>query len=341
MQRRCDAYRPRCARMRRDRNVVGIGQCSDAAAAGEAARARDVGLHDVEQPLFQKWPESRRRELTLTCRQPHALERTAYAPVTGQIVRHHRLLQPEYTERFGMLADRNRGGRVITAVGIEHHVDIRTHRFAHRIHARDVGFLSTAYLHFDRGVAARRQPCRFLRHHRGRVEQDRRRIRGEFAAAVARQQLRDGQTQFFAHEVPQRNVDSADRFEQVTARMPARAHGAVHVVPDALDVECIAPDHYRRQHFLDHGARRSGAEPHDAFADPGQPFVGMHAHERGEQRLEFVSGDAPRLRERRLKLQDLDAGDFHGVIALNARPATRPCCPPRACRTCALPRYRS
>src|SRR5262249_7012144 len=133
---------------------------------------------------------------------------------------------------------------------------------------------------------------------------------GAHAVRVAAPKLVERQPGRLAGEIPQRDVERGDRHAG-DADAPHAAVAAVHLVPQALDLERILPDQQALEPRVEvgqHGFRAAAAE-HHAVALAAHAFVGRDV---GDD--EFVVRPLGRYRPRRGdgEKAGLDGSNFHG-----------------------------
>ena len=109
------------------------------------------------------------------------------------------------------------------------------------------------------------------------------------AAAVAHaaaQQLVDGNLEVLAGDVPERDVNGAERAHH---RRAAEVAPAVHVLPVVFDPQRVLA-HQVAAHLLDGGGGRFQETPGAGFTQAHQPVVRMHLHQQvliQEHRFDF------------------------------------------------------
>ena len=131
-------------------------------------------------------------------------------------------------------------------------------------------------------------------------------------AKGATQQLVDRLPVELAHDVPERDVDRADRGDHRSLAAVVARH-VVHAVPQHLGVERIAADHQRPQRVLDHrGGDLGRLEPlRECLAPPDQPIVGDDLEQRGGALPDPPLRERERFRQRALQDVHLQVGDLH------------------------------
>jgi hypothetical protein len=117
-----------------------------------------------------------------------------------------------------------------------------------------------------------------------------------------------------AGDVPQRDVDAADRIYD-DAAPPELPRLRKHLLPVRLDQQRILPDQERRHNLVDDGGRDAAAEP--GFADADDAAVGLDLHQQPAAPRLHPGGagvgriDLARQRDR------ANGGDFHGQASRN------------------------
>ena len=127
--------------------------------------------------------------------------------------------------------------------------------------------------------------------------------------AAGAEQLVDRQLRDLAGDVPQRDVDAADRLHHDAA--PAVLPGArEHLLPQPLDQQRVLADQQRLQGFLDDGRGRAAAET--GLADADGAVIGFDLDEQ-RAALRLHPGGARVRRINAAGQRDrADIGDFHG-----------------------------
>src|SRR6266581_7860045 len=91
-------------------------------------------------------------------------------------------------------------------------------------------------------------------------------------ARLATQQGIDRHAEVFAGDVPQRDVDGAERAHD---RRPAKVGGAIHVLPVVFDAQGILPDQVVRE-FGDDLLGSFEERPGTGFAQPDDAGIGVN-----------------------------------------------------------------
>ena len=131
-------------------------------------------------------------------------------------------------------------------------------------------------------------------------------------AEGAAEQLVDRRLIELAGDVPQRDVDRADRgHDRAFAAVVARH--VIHAVPQHFGVERIGAGDERPQRLVDDSGGDLGRlQPlRERLAPAGDAFVGYHLDQRGGALAHPALRERERLGERALEDVDGDVGDFH------------------------------
>jgi hypothetical protein len=210
------------------------------------------------------------------------------------VVPGHRILEPEDVVRLAQTRGAQRARQIPALVRIEHELDVRPDRFADHAHALSVGFgREPRDLYLERAIAV-------LEVHGGLTPEIIRALAvaiveagdvgGHARTQRAAEQGVHGPIRRLAHEIPERDVDGADRRHELAALLRQRrdaAHARVsqreQVLPDALDAERILADDQRPDALEDLVDRAHallttlGQERPVRLADPDEPGVGRQA----------------------------------------------------------------
>ena len=167
--------------------------------------------------------------------------------------------------------DRRRHGK--TMIGVDHQLDVGPDSVAHRLNALEVTLdRAEPDLHLDRLETFLDVASGFLDGfvdqpvHVGEIQAGG--VAIDLGAEGAADQLVDRLVAGLADDVPQRDVDTADRGDR-HALGAVILDPVVEIFPDHLDVERIAPDHAGCELAVDEGFRH-GRGP-VAFAQPTMP----------------------------------------------------------------------
>src|SRR5215469_8048849 len=273
--------------MRRHHAMVRLGEGGDALALGEAAGPGDVRLHDVDRTAGDQLAETVKPGLGLIAGDGR-VERVGDAGAAVDIVGGDRLLDPEQLIGRHLAAHLDREGRAPGAIDIDHQLSLRPERLAYRGDAREVlGRVGLAEIDIAGQLAqmrAGRRVAADLHLHAfeatGAVAL---RLAGDAvdplpllvktaagigldAVAARSQQLVDRELRDLAGDVPQRDVDAADRVEDEAA--PAVLPGPdEHALPQPFDHQRVLADERGFQVLLDHCGGDAAADPGLADAD--------------------------------------------------------------------------
>jgi len=149
------------------------------------------------------------------------------------------------------------------------------------------------------------------RHRLRRLVAQEARVGGQARALGPAQELVDRRAAHLAEEIPQRDLDAADR-EHAEPAAPVDHGAAVHEIHHRLDAQRVLSHDQRGQALLDHAHHRERRPVGEGLAQPGDVLVGVHAHE------DLLAGAAGPRRRRAHRLErdgerhGLDGGDLHG-----------------------------
>ena len=314
MQGRHGRERP-VAVVRLDADVVGLGHGRDLLRFEYSAGVHDVGLDQVHGLEREELREVE-------------LGQQAFARGDGdvdvvrdllqgfQVLGRDGLLEVERAVLLHAVAHADRVGRREAAVDFDQQFDVVAHGFAHGPHLLERQVLGPP-VDVDaavfEGVALERGQAPFDVPH---GVPDRGLGRRAVPAAVgpdpvphlASEQLVDGGVEGAALDVPERDLDPADRRHLHDAA--AHVEVVVERLPVPLDLHGI-PAHEKLAELVDH--RRHRERPARRLAPAGDAGVGFDAHEHE------IARDARA--ERRRRRDGLDRGDLHGLLSACGRRA--------------------
>src|SRR5690606_22280191 len=327
-----------------DRDVAGVRDRRDLLGLEDAADVHDVRLQHADLAL----PQQRLEVVLGVAALAGGKACLDAAPDLGQ--RRHvlgvaRLFEPVEAVRLELLGYRNRRGRAEAAVAVDQDLHLGPDCVAHRRNPLDrltdqgvVGIAARALERVELEAAIALVPDR------ARRLAD---LRGAGARAVpgvgvggqalvhaAAQELVHRAMECLAHDVPERDLDRADR--AVQDRPAARELVAEHGLPQALDRERRLPDHVTLGELVDRRLDRLRLPFAGALADAGDAVVGEHACEHpvapaGADQMGLDPGDAAvagggghrRLHEVAAVLPGVFAGEIRGAVKRARRDATR------------------
>ena len=316
--------------VRHERDAVLLRERRDPDHLGDPAAPGDVGLDQVDVPALDQLPEAPAGRVLLAGRD-REIDRVCELGVGLVLVRLERLLEPVDAELLELArdADRRRRVRDVAEPGVDHDLDAVAAGLAGGGGEADVvvGIASQrAPAELDRRVAQLAQRRHGLCDLLGRVRHQPRRVRSNPLVLDGAEQLAHRLAERLPLDVPERDVDAADRVD----RDPAAAdedHAAVHLVPEPLDVERVLADQQLAQAVRDRMRGRGVHERRDRvgrrvdLADAGDPLVGVDQDDEivlAAVRNPLVHGGLP---------QDdgLDIGDLQAGLlgTMPGRPAAR------------------
>src|SRR3984893_9793517 len=279
--------------MRRYHAVMRLRQGGDAAAFGEPSGPGDVGLHDIDGAAGDQLAEAVESDFGLIARNGRG-EGISAPGAAVDVVGRDRLLDPIELIGFERPTHLDREGRAPGTVDVDHQLRLRAQGLAHRRDPFDVllGFdLADFRMIYQMAqMSLRRRVAPDLHLHAleaagavalglaGEIV-DRLAFLVEAAArigldpvAAASEEAVERQFGDFSGDVPQSNVDAADRIHHDAAA--AELAGArEHLLPQPFDQQGVLADQHRRQLLLDHPL--SGAAANPRLADPDHPIVGL------------------------------------------------------------------
>nr|AIF26358.1 putative mandelate racemase [uncultured bacterium fosmid pJB190D12_contig II] len=297
-------------------HAVGLGERDDVPGRGDAATGADVRLRDVDAAGRQQVAEAVEGVLVLAARDRHR-QLLPQLDVALQILRRDGFLVPPQVESGERPAEPQRLRTAVRVVGVDHQPDrLALDRLADGLHAGDVVLDAVAELHLhqrEAGVEVGERlvgEARRLARSRDAVETGG--VGLNATAKGATQQLVDRLPVALAHDVPERDVDRADRGDHRSLAAVVARH-VVHAVPQHLGVERIAPHDERAQRVLDHrGCDLRGLEPlRERLTPPDQPVVGDDFEQRGGALPDPPLRERKRFRQRALQYVNLQVGDLH------------------------------
>ena len=285
----------------------------------QAAAGADVGLDDVDASAADQVAEAEAGELAFPAGDRN-VERRAQAAVAVMVLRRHRLLEPQKPVLLHRAADPDRGRGIVGVVRVRHQPHLRPDRAADQGDPRGVRLdRQQAQLDLDRGDARRRVAFDLggkLRHHRVRVAE----ILGVVApgpvghgpvAERAAHQVMDRPVQRLAPDVPERDVDGADRLD-VGSRPSEIAAERVVPLPDPHRRVRRLADQTRAEDVGDRARDRLSRPVLTAFAPADDPVIRGDLHQRaGAFRKPRLAGIERVGARGRLQDHRLDAGDLH------------------------------
>src|SRR6266404_5464045 len=292
MQRSYQCYRAgegvRC-----DHAMVRLRQGGDAAAFGEASRPGNVGLDDVDGAAGDQLAEPIEPDFGLVA-SDRGGERIGDPRAAVDVVGRDRLLDPIELTGIERPAHLDRERRAPGAVDVDHQLRLwsqgLTHRFDPHYILFGIDLADLRMIHQMAQMGLRRRVAPDLHLHAleaagavalglaGEIV-DRLAFLVEAAAgigldpvAAAPEQAVERQFGDLAGDVPERDVDAADRVHDDAAA--AKLAGArEHLLPQAFDQQRILADQHRRQLRLDHPLSGAAADP--GLTDPDHPLVGL------------------------------------------------------------------
>ena len=198
-----------------------------------------------------------------------------------------------------LLADGDGRAAVVAAIGVHREQDIVADRAAHRRDVPDIVVGAETDFHLHRLEACVDVAARFFHQGGGPVgpfpAKEPRGVGLHARAKRAAQQLVDRLLERLAHDVPQRDVDGADRSD-VGALV-------VQPFPDDFVIERIAADHMR----VERTARRHRCP----FAPAGDAGVGYHFDQAERALSRGAHGVREWILDRIYRRVRLDVDDFH------------------------------
>ena len=336
-----------------DRQPGGLGQGAHLAGLAEAPHPADVELDHVEGLGLDDLGEPVAGGLVLARGDRHR-RIPPQRGVVPELVGHQGLLHPLHVELAQGPAHPPGVLQVPAHVGVGHDVDAVAHRGAQHLHQGHIAAQALGPV----GRAVQEAHLHGLEpppHVLGRLldelvlvgEVEVAGVDRDLVPGPAAQQLEHRLAEVLAGQVPQGDVDRADR-EQGRALAPVGQGAAEHLVPEPGPVERVGPDQQPAQVLLDDDAGGPGVVLAPARAD--QPAVGFdlhHAHgvgrEPARQRMAVFGVDRHRRHqpelvlaagevapERHVDVGDLHPGDPHGLAVLSSAPP--PLGPARAAR---------
>ncbi len=298
--------RPEIEGVRGDRQVGGLGERGDLLELGDPAHLGDARLQDVAGPLPHDLAEAVHGGLVLAERDG-SLGGGGHPREPRVVLRRpHRLFQPE--QAIGRERPRHRDGLEgrPRAVGVEHQLHVGAHRLPGRAHRGHVGLVELQH-----PEALRHEVPAGPRHRVRCLVAQETRVGGQARAQGPAQQLVDRRAAHLAEQVPQRDLDAADR-EHPEPTPPVDHGPAMHQVDHRLDAQRVLADDQRRQALLDDAHHRERRAVGEGLAEPGDALVGVHPH---EDLLAGAAGPGRRRvhrPERDGERHGLDGGDLHG-----------------------------
>ena len=271
---------------------VGRGERADLHQLADAAAPVGVGLDHVDRLGLEQLQEAPAGVLVLPGGDRHAAGAADRRQVADAVGR-HRLLQPARPVLGDALQQADGVGRVPAHPAVEHDLDGRADRLAHRADERDVLLhpgqpvaRAVAEEPFLRLEALRHRPLRPLAHQARVVrEAEHRGVARDPLARRPTEQAVDRQAEQLAAQVPEGAVDRADRHHLVA--LAGVAVLAIEEVPDALVGERVLAEQVRRELGADEHRRLGDDRPEEA----GRPV--------GRGDLDVGLGGAPAGRRRR------------------------------------------
>ena len=290
---------------------------------GDPAAPRDVGLDQVDVAALDQLAEAPAGRVLLAGRD-RDVDRVRQLGVGLVLVRLERLLEPVDAELLELARDADRDVRVgdVAEPGVDQDLDAVSAGLAGGGGEPDVVV----------GILAERPPAELDRREAllaerrdrlgdllGRVRHQPGRVGADPVVLDGAEQLADRLAERLPLDVPERDVDAADRVD----RDPAAAdedHAAIHLVPEPLDVERVLADQQLAQALRDRvragrvHERRDGLGRRVDLADAGDPLVGVDQDDEivlAAVRDPLVHGGLP---------QDdgLDIGDLQACLPLAA-----------------------
>ncbi len=261
--------------VRCDHQVMRLRQGGDAAAFGEAAGPRDVRLHDVDRAAGDQLAEAVEPDLGLVAGD-RCGERIGDPRAAVDVVGRDRLLDPVELIGLERAAHFDRERRAPGAVDVDHQLRVRAQRAAYRRNPRDVlfgvGLAQLGMIDQMAQMGLRRRIAPDLHLHAveaagavafglaGKIV-DRLAFLVKAAAgigldplAAAAEKAIERQPGDLAGDVPERDVDAADRIHDDAAA--AKLSGArEHLLPQPLDQQRVLADQHRLQQLVDDVAR--------------------------------------------------------------------------------------
>src|SRR4051794_34993317 len=237
---------PALPRVRHRLDAVLAGEGGDAHHLGDAAAAGDVGLDQVDVTALDQLPEAPDRRVLLA-RGDADVDRVRQLGVGLVLVGQEGLLEPEDIVHLLQLAgDADRALRVVDVpvAGVDQDRDGAGSGLDRRGRELDVlrrVLAERSPAELDRGEALVAEPTDALAHLRRVVRHQHRGVRAHLVALLRAEQLAHRLALRLALDVPERDVDAADRVQ----RDPAAAdvdQAAVHLLPEPLDVRRILTD---------------------------------------------------------------------------------------------------
>ena len=244
-------------RVRHALDRMGLRQRGDFLALCDTAGSTYIRLDDVHRALFQDAPEAKLGEFVFPTGYRH-VQTLRHFGIAIEILGRNRLFEPVHVQLLELAANVDRLGHVEAMIRVDHQHNVRADRVAHSGNPIQVLLHRTqADFHLDRFESLRFIAERFLDRlfvqaiHVLEVKAGR--IGLQRGTETAADQLVDRLVGGFADNVPQRNINTADRCDG-HARQAVILDLVVELFPQHFNVEGIAPDDRRAQHRFDDGA---------------------------------------------------------------------------------------
>ena len=234
--------------MRYARLAVPLGIAGYAQELGDAAATGDVRLEHVDVPALGQLAEAGQRGVLFAGRDVD-VDRIRQFGVGVQLIGQEWLFQPEDAELLQLARHADRGVRVLAVAeaGIDEDVDVVARGLTRGLRKA----------HIVIGVLAERAPAELdcsepipvdqlahaAHHFVLRVGHQRGGVRANSSSLHRAKQLADRLAERFAFDVPQRDVDAAERVQCHTAPTEVDG-GAIHRVPQLLDLERVLSDQH-------------------------------------------------------------------------------------------------
>ena len=195
----------------------------------------NVGLPDRPHPMFEQLPKTIARVFVLARHDAGAFDLSRKPPESFVVVRRQAFFHPIHTLRFQHLGNFDRVRFCPRHPAVEHDVAIGPERLAGALDERHVlahAFAPVGGPIRDRQLQALVPKLDVL------FDVVARAVCGQPGFGFAAEQLVDGHVEGLSHDVPQREIDGADRVDR-HAHPPIRHRRAPHDVPETLDVQGI------------------------------------------------------------------------------------------------------
>ena len=290
--------------MRHHQHAKAGGQRLDLHPLRNAAADTEVRLRNINAALDKQIPETVAGKLGLAAGNRDG-NRVAHPAVTGTVLGHHRFLDPVHPEFFQLAPDTDGGDGVVGVVAIDQQPDIGADAAPHGGHALQILFdRQQADLHLENVEPAGNVGGRLdlkvgneLRLIPGAVGVvAARRIGVHRSAESAAHQGMHRLAQRLAPQVPQRNVDGADRLD-IGAFLTEIARKAVKTIRGNHRSTGWRADQQRGQNVIDARRHRFRRAVLAALAPTGQTGIGGDLDQQtvtlGEFCLRRIEGLAP------------------------------------------------